>query len=316
MEPGIDPNGVRVYPFDPTFPIDASFVVVGGPQQVRLNRHDFLEIIYAYSGSTQIQVLQRTLPVQQGDLVVMGPNLYHRILTPANREVRLISLNFQRDLVLSGGSDGEAEQYLAPFVHQGADFPHVISGLKPLSREVFDLIMKIHSELPVRSIVNRLAVKTYLKMLLLQLLRYYSSHVGVLETLDCNERRLRQLQPLFELVGKSYQNSITVADAARACSMSSSNFMKVFKTATGQSFRAYLTGFRIAKAQYLLANSEEALAGISEEAGFCSQSYFGEVFKEIVGMTPSAYRQSAQRQKNTPAPFRIGGIPGPQLAAH
>lgn len=299
VEPGIDADGVRVYPFDPTFPIDVSFLVVAGPQQVRLNRHDFFEIIYAYSGSTQIQVLQRSLPMRQGDLVVMGPSLYHRILPPANREVRLVSLNFQRDLVLSGESDGESEQYLAPFVRQGADFPHVISGLKPLSRDAFEWILKVHAELPVHNILNRLAVKTYLKMLLLLLLRYYSDHLGMRDTLNRNERNLQRLQPLFELVQKQYRNPIEVADAARVCAMSCSHFMKVFKTATGQSFRAYLTSFRVAKAQSLLANSEEAIAAISEEVGFCSQSYFGEVFRDLVGMTPLAYRH---HQAETSAP--------------
>ena len=59
----------------------------------------------------------------------------------------------------------------------------------------------------------------------------------------------------------------------------------------GQPFRAYLTSFRIAKAQHLLSTSEVPIAEISQIVGFCSQSYFGEVFRALSGMTPGAYRR-------------------------
>jgi AraC-like DNA-binding protein len=73
--------------------------------------------------------------------------------------------------------------------------------------------------------------------------------------------------------------------------MSASYFMRFFKQATGQSFRAYLTGFRIEKAQSMLSSGNLSIVEISQEVGFCSQSYFGEVFRDLVGMTPRAFRR-------------------------
>jgi len=73
--------------------------------------------------------------------------------------------------------------------------------------------------------------------------------------------------------------------------MSTSHFMRYFKMNVGQTFRSYLTSFRIAKAQYLLQNKEIPIAEISQLVGFCSQSYFGEVFQAVVGMTPRTYRK-------------------------
>jgi AraC-like DNA-binding protein len=32
------------------------------------------------------------------------------------------------------------------------------------------------------------------------------------------------------------------------------------------------------------------MAAISQQVGFCDQSYFGTVFRRIVGMTPATYR--------------------------
>ena len=86
-----------------------------------------------------------------------------------------------------------------------------------------------------------------------------------------------------------------VQDAARVCAMSCSHFMKFFKMTVGQTFCAYLTSFRIARAQHMLLNNEIPIAEISQLVGFCSQSYFGEVFRSIVGMTPRVYRQRSSQ---------------------
>ena len=64
-EPGINAEGVRVYPFDHSFPIDVGFHRASGSRLVRLNRHEFFEIIYMYSGKTNIQVRDRILHAQR-----------------------------------------------------------------------------------------------------------------------------------------------------------------------------------------------------------------------------------------------------------
>ena len=63
-------------------------------------------------------------------------------------------------------------------------------------------------------------------------------------------------------------------EAARICGMSESHFMSFFKRATGQSFMAYLNHCRIERAQALLVLSEKSVSDISQEMGFCDQSYF------------------------------------------
>jgi AraC-like DNA-binding protein len=69
--------------------------------------------------------------------------------------------------------------------------------------------------------------------------------------------------------------------------------MNLFKEVTGQSFVTYLNGFRVAKAQGLLSTTDKPLSEISLEAGFCTQSYFGMVFRRVTGMTPLAYRMQS-----------------------
>ena len=120
------------------------------------------------------------------------------------------------------------------------------------------------------------------------------SHLGSREIVD-QERRRERLQAVFDLLEKDFAQPIGVQHAARACAMSSSHFMKFFKMTVGQTFCTYLTSFRIARAQHMLQKNEVPIAEISQLVGFCSQSYFGEVFRAIVGMTPRAYRQRSRQ---------------------
>jgi AraC-like DNA-binding protein len=290
-EPGITAEGVRVYPFDPPFPIDVSFQKALGSRLVRLNRHEFFEIIYIYSGSTHIQVRDRVLPIEAGNVVVIGPNVFHRVLHKPNAEVKLISMNFQPEIARAGKAAGEEEYYLSPFLCQGSQFPHVISDSPELSREVFELMLKISRELPARTLLNRMAIRTYLRVALFLLFKHYGSCLGSLEMIERERRNLERLQPVFDLLERRFDQIIEVHDAARSCAMSSSHFMRFFKMTVGETFCAYLTSFRIAKAQYMLMDKEIPIAEISQRVGFCSQSYFGEVFRSLVGTTPRAYRQ-------------------------
>lgn len=290
--PNITPDGVRInFPFDPAFPVDVGFFRGTGRHLVRPNRHEFLEVIYLYDGEMDIQIRNRRFHLKQGDVVVIGPNIYKQLLYKPNVAARLIGLNFQPEAIRSGAGEGDDEVYLAPFFCQGPRFPHVILGRETLSREVFRLLIKIHNELPARTAFNRLAAKTYLKVLFLLLARHFRGYLESQETMARMLKHVDRLRPVFELLDKQYGERVEVRNAARICAMSTSYFMRFFKMTTGQSFRVYLTGFRIAKAQSLLSTGRSPIAEISQQVGFCSQSYFGKVFRELVGMTPNAFRR-------------------------
>jgi len=290
--PNITADGVRInYPFDPAFPADVRFIIGSGRHLVRPNRHEHFEVAYLYSGSMEVQIRNRRFRLKKGDVVVIGPNIYKQFLYNPHVGNRLITLNFRPEVIRSGATEGDDEIYLSSFLCQGLRFPHVISGEKALSREVFRLLVNIHEGLPARTALDRLAAKTYLKVLFLLLAKHFRGYLESRGSIDRKLRDLDRLRPVFEFLGEQCGEHIEVRDAARVCAMSPSYFMRFFKRTTGQSFRAYLTGFRVEKAQGMLSTSNSSIVEISQQVGFCSQSYFGEVFRDLVGMTPRAFRR-------------------------
>ncbi len=92
-------------------------------------------------------------------------------------------------------------------------------------------------------------------------------------------------------------------------------FHELLQTGHRFSFIKYLNHYRVERSQALLANTDESMASISQEMGFCDQSYFGAVFHRLVGMTPAAYRRrfrnksaSEGRQMDHTPPITASGI--------
>jgi AraC-like DNA-binding protein len=290
VEPQINAEGVHVWPFDPSFPIDVRFLSIGHGHNVRRNRHGYFEVLYLCAGVASLEIQDRSLPLQEGDLAIVGSTLYHRFECRTAPPLTVAVLFFEPDLIRADGGPENAE-YLTPFLLQDSQFPHVVPGKKGIPNQVFDLMQRIRSELPATTPRARLSVKTYLKMILILLVNQYSSYAGTVETFQRQQRALERLRPLFDHLEKHYGEPIQVQGAARICGMSESHFMNFFRRATGQSFMAYLNHCRIERAQALLVTTERSMSEISQETGFCDQSYFGTVFRRLVGMTPAAYRR-------------------------
>jgi AraC-like DNA-binding protein len=293
VEPQINAEGIHLWPFDPAFPVDVRFMKIGLGHNVRKNRHDYFELAYLCRGAASLEIQDRSLPLQEGDLAVVGSTLYHRFECSSNPPVTLAVLFFQPDLVRADGGPDNAE-YLTPFLLQDPHFPHVVGAGTSIPGQVFDLMQRIRGELPAGTPRARLAVKTYLKMILILLVNQYASYAGTVDTFRRQQRALERLRPLFQHLEKHFDEPTQVQEAARICGMSESHFMSFFKRATGQSFMAYLNHCRIERAQALLAMTDKSVSEISQEMGFCDQSYFGTVFRKLVGMTPAGYRAKSR----------------------
>ncbi len=74
-------------------------------------------------------------------------------------------------------------------------------------------------------------------------------------------------------------------------SLSPSYLSNLFKNEVGMTISQYKQKVKIEEACQLLAFSEYSLSEISENLGFCTQSYFSIVFNKHMGVTPKVYRQ-------------------------
>lgn len=76
-------------------------------------------------------------------------------------------------------------------------------------------------------------------------------------------------------------------------------FVAVFKRATGRSPYQHLLSRRIARAQTLIAQSDDSLSEIAKASGFTSPSQFSSSFRRETGFSPTRYRELVRQGVDT-----------------
>ena len=93
-----------------------------------------------------------------------------------------------------------------------------------------------------------------------------------------------------EYIKTNYSKSITLEDVAREINVSPQYLSKLFKEETGENFIDYLTSIRIRVAKNLLEGDEKSIKEICYSIGYSDPNYFSRIFKKIVGVTPTEYK--------------------------
>src|SRR5689334_3322794 len=89
IESQINAEGVHLWPFNPDFPIDVLSLVIDH-HPVRMNRHDYFEVLYGYSGEGTFQVQERKFTIRGGDLFVAGSTVFHRAIQSGRKRLEAV----------------------------------------------------------------------------------------------------------------------------------------------------------------------------------------------------------------------------------
>ncbi len=99
------------------------------------------------------------------------------------------------------------------------------------------------------------------------------------------------VEKLKRLIEKNYGTGITLAEAAGQLGFSPNYLGALFTRTTGKSFNAYLAEYRIEQGKRLLRQTDMKVKAVAESVGISDVTYFSTLFRNITGMTPSAYRK-------------------------
>ena len=108
---------------------------------------------------------------------------------------------------------------------------------------------------------------------------------------------IMNIENCLDYIYTNYDKKITVEDAAALCGYSTSNFCKIFKSITNDTFHNVLNTHRIKVACALLEDSTLSMEEISAKVGFSDVKSFYRVFKEKKGATPSVYRKGIKTEQ-------------------
>lgn len=101
---------------------------------------------------------------------------------------------------------------------------------------------------------------------------------------------LRHSERVMAWIERHYGEPFRLESLADELHMSKAYLSRLFRQETGSSITGYLTARRIQQACSLLQTSDQPVEVIAEQVGLGSPSYFIQLFKRFMGVTPHQYR--------------------------
>jgi AraC-like DNA-binding protein len=255
--------------------------------------HPELELTLIVSSSGQRYVGDHIGRFNEGDLVLMGPNLPHSYVNDEKtKRAGSVVLQFLPECLGPGffqlGEMHEVRALLARcrvgLSFHGTARERVARALEQMS----DLngaarlvaFIEILQELAKSRDYRRLASPTYAPSLAL----YQGERIN----------------RVCELISRRFRENLTQAEAARVAKMSGPSFSRFFRRATNKTFRAFLNEVRVGHASRLLLESDQSVAEICYDSGFGNLSNFNRQFLKLRKISPRDFRKRATKIDRRP----------------
>jgi AraC-like DNA-binding protein len=118
---------------------------------------------------------------------------------------------------------------------------------------------------------------------------------------DSNRRLLRAR----DAMDRTYAQPLDIPELARIACVSEAHFIRTFRSTFGETPHRYLQRRRVERSMFMLRETSRSVTDICLEVGFNSLGTFTRTFRDIVGVSPTDYRQRAERKPTVPTCFTM-----------
>lgn len=261
--------------------------------------HEFLEIAYVVSGKGKHYVDDTSYEITSGDIFVINNTESHEFgPDDSNEPLEIINCCFCQSFLQDEPMDnlqGLKDFFcLEPFFRREYGFSHRLNIVGEKNVYIYGLLKNMLSEYRNRPPGYLLMLKSHLLNLLVTIARFY-------EQITLNNSQFRTnrviIDKTLQYINAHLDHEISVHQLAEMVNLSSSHFSRIFKNSTGKTLTQFINECRLEQARQYLLNTDKSVTEICYDAGFSNPSYFGKLFKDTFGSTPTKYRQMKQEAK-------------------
>jgi AraC-like DNA-binding protein len=252
-----------------------------------LHYHDEFELNFICNAKGAKRIVGDSIEViDDVELVLIGPNLYHAWFTHQckSREITELTIQWHRDLFddkFLSRNQLNFIKCLFDRAQRGISFSK--ETIKNVAPQIKSLDQKggFASVLELMSILHELSVSPNIKTL--------SDATFINTQFNYNSRRIEKA---FQYMNHNYDRSVTLGEVAKLVSMTDVSFSRFIKKRTGNTFIDTLNEIRLGHASKMLIDTTHSVAEISYNCGFNNISNFNRIFKKKKGCTPKGFREN------------------------
>lgn len=251
--------------------------------------HSTYEIYYLMSGKREFFIQDRTITINEGDVVIIAPNILHRTTNAERPKHERFIINMHERLFSPDGAHKEA---LWPLLDR--DYLIVNGSLR--NRQPLETLSRaIIQEIRERSSGFELFAQTLAVQLLIMCCRHFRQQDAELPASPSPMHE--RISEIVRYINEHYMEELSLHLLADRFYISPYYLSRSFKEATGFAFVEYVNSVRIKEAKKLLESSSMKVNLIARKVGFGSVTHFGRVFKAVTGHAPLHYRRKEETRR-------------------
>jgi AraC-like DNA-binding protein len=226
---------------------------------------------------------------EEGDLVLMGPNLPHiwqndeifqREIKDSN--VKSTVIYFPSDFLLNLTDEQNILDPTADLIKRSA------RGLRfygETNKRVTKILSGISQKEGFKKIIHFLQAIELLSV---------SQEFAYLASLSFrniyDEKDTKRISDVYQFLMLNFQRDIKLKEVADLCNMTTNSFCRFFKSRTQKSFTQFTNELRVGHACKLLQHEKNSVADVCYQCGYNNLTNFNKFFKLITGKKPSEYK--------------------------
>lgn len=250
--------------------------------------HTDVELIYVIKGGLKMGINDSFHTVMPGEIAICGSDDIH-YYNGSLPDTQYFIVIFHPGFIDFSGGWPINEKFENSFLKND----WLINQDKDTLKRIDELFKSLYKEFDEQKYPYELLLKSKLLELCAIFLRLFPT--CVIDGLEKRKRynRLSLLKQTLDYIDNNYTEDISLETAASHLHISPGHFTKLFKEITGLSFKAFLTDYRLDKADNLLFNSDKTVTEISLHCGFGSVRSFNRCYKLHRGRAPSVQRNKS-----------------------
>lgn len=238
--------------------------------------HPFTELFYVVHGSGNFKVEDKNFTVKKDDLVIVNSNVSHTESSKDSNPLEYIVLGIEGISIKVDGHSNKLE----------SSYPYSIHNYNKHKDEILFYFNQILKEVKYEHEYYETVCQNLLEVLIFNIIRRTNSPI----VLSSSKNISKECAHIKKYIDINYSLDLTLDSLASVAYMDKYYLTRVFKEYIGTSPIDYLINKRISVAKILLETTNYSMGQITEIVGFNSQSYFNQIFKKRVGITPTEYR--------------------------
>lgn len=249
--------------------------------------HPETEITLIAEGEMYYQANDKVFLLHAGDAIFVNSNVMHAGWRNGESDCRYYPMNFATVLVSGHENSRIEEQYVEPVLRDNLIPYAVFCDQNPEDRPFLDLICAYRNVMWEREEGYELLAKSLLCRFWFLLYKRARA-----EGSGCPDRGVSAVKEAITYMEAHYAERLTLEQIAAVCRFSRSEFCRIFRRYTGRTPFEYLQHLRVRRSLKLLSDPSLSVTEIAERTGFAGASYFAEIFRRYMRISPLQYRKN------------------------